>query len=389
MIEKKSFRQGLVPLFLITLIFFFRAFSRALLSPLLLEIEQEFSLSHTQAARFFIYFSLGASVSTIFSGFVSAKLYHRGTIVLSSVIHAVALLLIALSPSVWMFHIFIIILGCGSGLYPPSGISTITGMLDKRDWQKALSLHELGAHFAMVAVPLFAIALQPFFTWRGIYTTAAVGVLAATIIFRIFVTVGDEPGQPPTFPNLIPLLKLPSFWILMLFLGFALGSIQGIYLLIPTFMISEAGFSAVYTNTVFGISRFVPVAALLTAGPIMDRFGVKKMLFVTMILSGLSIVCLGIFSDRLLTLSIFIQPAVGALAVPAVLSALSAIGPASSRNVALSMTLPVASFIGNGGIPAFAGFMGDVISFSVGFIIIGTAMVLMAFLAGLIRLNID
>jgi fucose permease len=68
--ETKTFRQGLIPLFLIILIFFFRGFARALLSPLLLDLEREFSLSHTQSARFFIYFILGASVATILSGFV-------------------------------------------------------------------------------------------------------------------------------------------------------------------------------------------------------------------------------------------------------------------------------------------------------------------------------
>jgi hypothetical protein len=53
------------------------------------------------------------------------------------------------------------------------------------------------------------------------------------------------------------------------------------------------------------------------------------------------------------------------------------------------MALPVASFIGNGGIPAFAGFMGDALSFSAGFIIIGAVMICLAFLTGFITLNID
>lgn len=387
--ESKSFRQGIAPLALIIFLFFTQIFSRTLLSPLLLEIEREFSISHTQASRFFIFISIGASTMTIFSGFVSARLRHKGTIFLSSMLIVIALLLMSVAPSVWSLQIILLLLGAGSGLYPPSGISTITTMLEKRDWQKALSLHELGPHFAMAAVPLFAVALGGFTTWRGIVALSAVLVFVAALVFKLFVKVGDQRGEPPTFSNLLPLLKLPSFWILMIFLGFALGSIQGIYLLIPTFMISEAGFSEVYTNTVFGISRFVPAAALITGGLLLDKVGVKKTLFATMFLSGVTIVFLGIFSGRLLTLSIFLQPAIGALAVPAVLSSLSAIGPTSSRNVSLSMALPVASFIGNGGVPAFAGFMGDAISFSAGFIIIGAVMAALAFFTGLIRLNID
>jgi NNP family nitrate/nitrite transporter-like MFS transporter len=385
--ETKTFRQGLIPLFLIILIFFFRGFARALLSPLLLDLEREFSLSHTQSAKFFIYFSLGASVATILSGFVSARIRHRGTVLLSSVIHVVALLFMSSSISVWMLHIGLIIMGIGSGLYPPSGMSMITGMLEKRDWQKALAWHELGPHFAMAIVPLFTVAFQPYLSWRGIFVVTAGGYLIATLIFNRYVTVGYEAGEPPTFTNLIPLIRLPSFWIFMLFLGFALGSIQGIYLLIPTFMITEAGFSPMYTNTVFGISRFIPIASLLVGGFVLGRMGIRKTLFVMMILAGASIVGLGLFSGPLLTLIIFLQPAFGALAVPAVLSAISETGPKASRNIALSMTIPVASFMGNGGIPAFAGFMGDAISFSAGFMVIGMVMVVLAFLSIFIRLG--
>jgi NNP family nitrate/nitrite transporter-like MFS transporter len=71
----------------------------------------------------------------------------------------------SVAPSVWSLQIILLLLGAGNGLYPPSGISTITTMFDKRDWQKALSLHELGPHFAMAVVPLFAVALGGFTSW--------------------------------------------------------------------------------------------------------------------------------------------------------------------------------------------------------------------------------
>ncbi|MDZ7794531.1 MAG: MFS transporter [Spirochaetia bacterium] len=240
----------------------------------------------------------------------------------------------------------------------------------------------------MATVPMFAVVLKPWLSWRGVFAVAGGAVLIVTLIFQLFVKVGRERGEPPTIGNIFPLLKLPSFWILMLFLGFALGSVQGIYMMIPTFMISEVGFSPVFTNMVFGISRFVPVIALLTAGLILDKIGIRRTIFAVMGLSGLSIVFLGLFSGRWLTLTIFFQPAIGALAVPAVLSALSSIGPPGSRNVALSMTLPIASFIASGGVPAFVGFMGDAVSFSFGFILIGLFMIFLACLTPFLRLNI-
>lgn len=385
--EAKSFRQALRPLLFIVGIFFFNLFARSILSPILLQIEAEFSISHTIASRFFLFISLGYSVVIFFSGFVSAKLLHKGTIVLSTGIMGFALILIAASPQVWMMQMGMILLGAGSGLYPPSGISAITNMVRPRDWQKALSLHELGPHFAMAAVPLFAGALSFLGSWRLVVGAAGGCVLAGGVIFWAFVNVGKEPGEPPTFSNIIPLLKVPAFWVLMLFLGFALGSIQGVYLLIPTYLVSEAGFPQAFTNTVFGISRFIPAAALLSAGLILDRFGVRRTLFMLMILSGAAISLLGILSGNWLVMVIFLQPAVGALLLPAGLAALSSIGPRRSRNVAVSMVLPVSSFMGNGGIPALVGFMGDAVSFAAGFIILGAVMIVISGLTVFIKTN--
>jgi len=387
--QELSFRQALRPLLFIVFIFFFNIFSRSILSPLLLEVESEFSLSHTKASQFFLYISFGNSLMMFFSGFVSARLMHKGTIVCSTLLIAVGLGLMAAAPYVWLLQISLVFLGLGAGLYAPSGISSITGMVRKGDWQKALSLHELGPHIAMAAVPLFAAFLLPFVSWRGVVLAAAAGAAAAGLFFQFFVNVGKSYGEPPTFGNIIPLLRLPAFWILMLFLSLALGSIQGIYLLIPTFMVAEAGFSQTFTNTVFGISRFVPAAALLTAGLMLDRIGIRRTIFWNMIISGAAIALLGLLHGNWLIAVIFLQPAVGALFLPAGMAALSAIGPARSRNVAVSMVLPIASFVGNGGIPAFVGFMGDAVSFSAGFMIIGTLMVLLAGLTRFIRLNTD
>ncbi|MGM0432055.1 MAG: MFS transporter [Spirochaetota bacterium] len=385
--EPKSFRQGLGPLLFIVFIFFFNTFSRSLLSPLLLDIETEFSISHTRSSQLFLFISLGHSTMMLFSGFVSSKIMHKGTIVLSSFGIAAGLFLIAVTPQMWMLQVLLVFLGLSAGLYPPSGMSAVTEMIRKEDWQKALSLHELGPHFAMAAVPLFAVLLKPWFSWRGVIGIAAGGVALAALFFNFFVHVGKHKGTAPTFSNIRPLLKLPSFWIMILFTGFALGSIQGIYLMIPTYLISEVGMDPVYTNTVFGISRFIPIAALLTAGLILDKIGIKRAMFILMALSGISIFLLGLLSGSWLTLIVFIQPAVGALLVPSSLAALSAIGPSDSRNIAFSMVLPFASLMGNGAFPSFLGYMGDHTSFSLGFIIIGVLMLILAGLTGFLRLN--
>ena len=183
------------------------------------------------------------------------------------------------------------------------------------------------------------------------------------------------------------LLKVPSFWIMMLFFGLALSSIQGVYLLIPTFMVTEGGFTRQQANTIFGISRFLPIVSLLTAGFVLDRFGIKRTIFAVMFGSGVTSALLGMFRGPWLAFMIFIQPAVGALFFPAGTSAVSLISPPRTRNVAFSLLLPFASFLGSGGIPAFIGYMGDHVSFSSGLLAVGIGTSMCAMLTWFLKIE--
>jgi MFS family permease len=81
--QRPAFGRQMRPAALIIFIIFLNLFSRSLFSPLLLEIEAEFGIRHAAASRFFLIISLGYGFSLLFSGYVSAVLQHKGTMVLS------------------------------------------------------------------------------------------------------------------------------------------------------------------------------------------------------------------------------------------------------------------------------------------------------------------
>ncbi|MFW5715391.1 MAG: MFS transporter [bacterium] len=372
---------GMPVLGLMLTVFVVNMTSRSILSPLLLRVEHDFAVSHGPAAQLFLFIGIGYSVAMLFSGFVSSQSTHRGAIFISAVVMAAGLLFMSLAPTMLMMRAGVLLMGAGSGLYPPSSIATITGHFDRRDWQKALSIHEIGPHLAMVLAPLYANFILRFAGWR-----AAVGLLSGIIlvagsIFFFSIDAGKMKGEAPTLNALLPLFREPNFWILMLFFGLALGSIQGIYLLVPTFLVTEAGFSLEGANSIFSISRFLPIVALLTAGLLMDRLGLRRTLLLTLAGAGLSIVLMGLLRGSLLVAAVFLQPTIGALFFPAGLAALANVGPPQSRNVAVSMVLPVSALLGTGLIPAFLGYMGDVLTFSAGFLIVGAAITLASLLA--------
>jgi len=379
------FKAGIPVLLLIIMVVITNILSRSILSPLLIRVETSFDISHGPAAQLFLYISIGYSIAMLLSGFVSSKLTHRGSILLSSIVMSVGLAVMAAAPSIEVMRMGVFIMGAGSGLYPPSGIATITALIHERDWQKALSLHEIGPHFGMVLAPLYANFMLTSSSWRGTLGLLSGIVLAVGLLFFLLIRAGNFKGEAPTLKALLPLFREPNFWILMLFFGLGLASIQGIYLLIPTFLVSEAGFSLQAANRIFGISRFLPIVGLLTAGLVMDRIGVRRTVMATVCMAGLAILLMGILKGPFLVAAVFLQPTIGALYFPAGLAALATVGPPRSRNVAVSMVLPVSALIGSGLIPAFLGYMGDVVSFTAGFLFVGGLMMLLSFLSLALR----
>ncbi len=379
------FSRGIHVVLLIVFVVITNILSRSILSPLLLRVESSFSVSHGPAAQLFLFISLGYSIALLFSGFISSKITHRGSILLSSSTMATALALMSVAPSMDIMRVGVLLMGAGSGLYPPAGIATITGFIDKRDWQKALSLHEVGPHLGMLLAPLYANIMLNYTGWRGTVGVMAGIMLAVGFLFFFRIKAGNFKGQAPTLKALVPLFKETNFWILILFFGLGLASIQGIYLLTPTFLVSEAGFLLEDANRIFSISRVLPIVALLTAGLLMDRIGIRRTVMITLFGSGLTILLMGLLHGPVLVLIVFLQPTIGALYFPAGLTALANVGPPESRNVAVSMVLPVAAVLGTGIIPSFLGFMGDVVSFSVGFMCVGIFLMAASLLSFILK----
>ncbi len=369
-----SFREGLKPVLSVVAVFVFGMLARSILSPLLPPIREAFDVSHSRASQLFIVLSLGYGGAMLLSGFVSSRLTHRLTIVLSGCVMSTGLGLMAISPVLGMFRIGVLLLGVGFGLYPPSGISTVTDLVRPPDWQKALSVHELGPHLGMIGAPLYANVLLKLTEWR-----VALGVLAVILLliawgFSRGVPPRERYGEAPTLRTLVPILNKPRFWILVLLFGMALGSTDGIYLIIPSFLVTEAGFSLVAANNVFGISRVLPIATLTLAAFILDKIGRRTTLAVSLFGTGLAVVLIGLSSGGLLVGAVFLQPSIGALFFPAGFATLSAVAPARSRNVAVSVALPFSGLIGIGLIPAWLGLMGDQAGFRQGFVLVGAVI---------------
>jgi NNP family nitrate/nitrite transporter-like MFS transporter len=367
----ESFRTLMGPLLLLTTIFFLNFMARIIQAPLMPAIEAELEISHGVAGSLFFTISIGYFISLIGSGFVSARLKHRGVIIFSSLSVGLILMVIAASSSLWAIRGSLVVLGLAAGLYLPSAIATLTGFVDRPHWGKAIAIHELAPNLSFVAAPLFAEVVLIGFSWRGALVLLGAATVLITLLFASRSRAGDFAGEAPNFRSLSALAGEPSFWLMVLLFSLGISSTLGIYTMLPLYLVNEHGFERDFANTVVAFSRLIGVVMALVGGWVTDRFGPKRTLGIVFLLTGGFTLLLGLSPTRWVSAVVFMQPMVAVCFFPAGFAALGMVVPPSARNIAVSFTTPMAFMIGAGAVPTLIGVIGDMRSFGLGISLVG------------------
>jgi len=375
-----SFRSFLAPTLFLATIFCVNFLSRIILAPLMPTMEKDLGLSHGEAGSLFLWITIGYFVTLSCSGFFSARWTHRWTIIVSASAVGLALLGISLTGSARTLAIALFLLGMSSGLYLPSGIATLTSLIPPRHWGKGMALHELGTNLAFVIGPLICEVLLDRASWQGVLAMLGGASLILGLGFYRFGKGGEFPGQAPSPASFSSLFRDPSFWLMMVLFGLGISGTLGVYTMLPLVLVTEHGMDRSWANTLIAVSRVSGVGMAFLAGWATDRLGTRKTLFGVFLLTGLSTVGLGMASGPWIVFLVFLQPALATCFFPPGLAALSSLGGPGVRNVAVSLTVPLAFLFGGGAMPTFIGMMGDAGSFSLG---LGVAGVLILTGAGL------
>ena len=366
-----SFRSSLRRLFLFTMLFFMNFMARIVLAPLMPAIEKDLHITHAEAGSLFFILSVGYFITLMGSGFVSARITHRRTMVLSIACTGMALLTTAASESLWGVRAGIFLIGLSTGLYLPSAIAAITGFVSPRHWGKAVAIHEVAPSLAFVVAPLFAEALLTLYPWKIVLAILGVGALLTGAIFLRFARVGTFAGEAPNIRSIGALGRQPSYWLLILLFGFGISGSLGIYTMLPLFLVSAHGLERDYANTLLALSRVSGVLAAFGSGWFTDRVGPKRTIFFVLAFNGLLTMALGVAQTAWLPYLVFIQSALAACFFPAGFAAISLVAPPGARNIAVSMVTPFGYMLGAGAVPALIGWTGTLHSFSAGFLLVG------------------
>ncbi|TVQ99271.1 MAG: MFS transporter [Spirochaetaceae bacterium] len=362
------------PALLLVLVLFLNLLPRVLLSPLLLEIEAAFDLSRAESSGLFLFVSVGFSITMLLSGFVAERLHHRGTIVLSLSVVGAASVLLAAAPSASVLRVLLFVLGMGAGLYAPSGIATLTGAAHARHWGKALALHEVGPILGFFAAPVIAEAAIQLGSWRLLFAVIGIACFAMAIFYRGVSRGGRFPGSPPNLHHVRSILAQRTFWVVALLFMLALGLEIGVFALLPTFLIERREMTSTAANSLVSVSRLTALLLVFGSGVLADRFGAKRLLTTICLLAGVATALIGISRGSMLYVVVVVQPMLIAAFFPAALVLLSSIAAPESRNVVISLVIPISYLFGAGAAPFGIGLLSEAGAFGAGFVILGMLM---------------
>lgn len=369
---KGFFPFSLSPLFILIGIFYVNMVSRVSISPLLPVIKADLGLGLAEAGSLFLLLAVGYCSGLFLSGFVTARLSHRHTILLSSGVMGIAMLGLSQTSSLTGMYLSLIIAGLSAGFYLPSGIALVTDLVAREHWGKGLALHELAPNLAFITAPLLVEGFLKLLRWRGALALIGSWSILIGLVFMVWGQGGKDKGEAPKLGAIRSVMTRPIFWTMSVFFSFSIGTTFAVYSMMPLYLVSEQGMSRGLANTLTSLSRIAGLLTLFLSGWVTDRAGHKKAMVLFLAAAGAFVLLLGLVNDRGLTpLLLILQAATAVCAFPAGFSMLSNAFPLSIRNLAVSLVIMIGYLVGGGLFPLGIGYIAERSSFSWSFSILG------------------
>jgi NNP family nitrate/nitrite transporter-like MFS transporter len=349
--------------------------TRSIFSPVLPIVEDEFGITHARATSIFLFSSLGYAPTVFFSSVYARVLGHRKVIVISLLILGLASLAVPFVRVFNLFYAVAFVIGFAGGMYIPSVIPLLTEYYEERNWGKVIAVHDSAGQVSIAATPFVALLILMFFPWRAIFAVLGIGLWCSAALFYLMSTEVHVAGSHRYFqPGLLknkPLWAIGIAWMCMA------GSTMGTYHVVPLYLTKELGMSVGTANAVFGMSRIGGAIVGISSGFLVDRFSARRLVIALVIATGIFTALVAIKDVRWMNVFLFMQAAISAGFFPLALVHVSRSFDTQSRGQAIGFLFSF-GVIGVGVMPYLLGLSGDLLSFRVGFVVLGAITALSA-----------
>lgn len=344
--------------------------TRTVISPLLPIIKDELTITHALAGSVFFFLSVGYTITLLLSGFLSPRVGYKRSIILGFAILMTAVFCLKYATSYPSFAAVCLFIGLGAGIYLPSSIPLLTTAFGPDNWGKAIAFHETAASLSILSIPLLTAVALRLFHWRALFPILSTACLIAIVSFWMFSP--DPRPQKEKGAPLSGILRRRDFRILAILWIFAASNSLGLYNVIPLFLVKEKGMYLEMANTIFGFSRVGGFFVVIMAGFLIDRYGVKKILFLVLLTTGLTAMGLALAqSIPFLVAMLILQATVCAGFFPVALVAISKLTNFDERSIFTGTTIAIGVVVGVGLTPFVLGAVADVWNFQVGIFVLG------------------
>jgi MFS transporter, NNP family, nitrate/nitrite transporter len=371
--------EALVFLFLFWSLWFFSFSTRIIFSPILPLIEDEFMVAHARASSIFIFQSIGYAAAMTLSGFYAGRIGFKKTIVFSFAVLACVCFCIPFVKTFSAFYLIIFVVGFSSGAFLPAVMPLIREHFAEGILGKTISIYDSAGAISIFSVPFIVLLFLNFFQWRGIFGILGVALLMVAILFSL---KGEElkVNQPhkAVFKGLV---TKKSLWVMVIIMSAMMGANLGIYYILPLYLTKELFLSIGYANTLLGISRLGGVGVAILCGFLVDRFSLRKITFIMIIVSGVLTILLGMASASTIGIILFLQAIFISGIPPLLWVCMARLFDRETLSMAVGFIMPLSILFGTGLIPYLLGLSGDLFSFGFGIIMLGVLFTLISWLA--------
>ena len=361
----------LLPLCVFWVLWYLNFFTRTSFSPILPLIEDTLSLSHGEVGGLVASYSMGYAATLLIAGrFVPVWGYKR-TVAFGFL--GIGLVLVSLQ---WVehylaFHVLFFLLGLATGTYLPAILPIITEMYDPQRWGRVIGIHDSAASVSILSAPmLIAFGLQ-FLPWKTLLLLLGIVSLILPYFFWK-VSSEPEPKRPHRGSHYVHLFRRKPIWIMAVLWVLAAASNMGVYSMLPLYLIKERGMEYTFANNLVGISRIGGIVVPVSIGFLIDRYGYRIMLMLSLLTTGLSTVFLSIAPTfSLLLIALFFQAAFSLAFFPVGLAAIAKLTSPEERSMGIGAILSTGVIFGMGGAPLFLGIIADHFNFQIGILWMG------------------
>jgi NNP family nitrate/nitrite transporter-like MFS transporter len=284
----------------------------------------------------------------------------------------ISLLAAAASQGVVMLQAGMVCLGLAGGFYLPSGVASLTGLVSRHHWGKVLGVHQLAPNLAYIIAPL---AVSLFAAWHQSWRMVLVVYGTASLILAItYAARGKgitDRTDPPGLKIFATLLHTPAIPIIAVLFILGMGLNQGVFVILPLYLVFERGIDPETTHIMLAVSRVVAFGMPLAGGWLADRFGPRPIILSALFLSALGTFFMGWLPGTWLWLALILQAGAGVCVFPLCFAIMAMVTTPQIRPVAVSVVVPLAHFLGSGLVPLGIGILAETGRFNIGFAVLG------------------